>query len=89
MMGKRSATMPSPSMSTGPFGSASGSGSGSGSMNPFAPQQQSNSAVSSTNSNAIAEGPRHVSHESKDFVGLGSGRQSPDAFRGLSAKYMR
>ena len=33
-------------------------------------------------------GARHVSNESVDFQGLG-GRQSPDAFAGLSARYMR
>lgn len=48
-----------------------------GNMNPFAqgPPAQTN-------------GMRHVSQESRDFVGLGgSGRHSPDAFSGLSARY--
>lgn len=36
------------------------------------------------------QGVRHVSNESVDFVGMGaSGRHSPDAFAGLSARYMR
>lgn len=49
----------------------------SGNMNPFgmAPQQP---------------GARHVSNESVDFQGFaGNGRHSPDAFAGLSARYMR
>ena len=53
---------------------------GMGGMNPFmstAPQQPT-------------QGIRHVSNESVDFVGMGaSGRHSPDAFSGLSARYMR
>lgn len=58
---------------------------GSGSMNPFgsgfaAPQQEHQ---------AIA-GARHVSQESRDFVGMGNARpHSPDAFAGLSARYAR
>jgi hypothetical protein len=52
----------------------------SGNMNPFtqnAPPVNGN-------------GTRHVSHESKDFQGFaGSGRHSPDAFAGLSARYVR
>lgn len=36
------------------------------------------------------QGIRHVSNESVDFVGMGVGRPaSPDAFAGLSARYMR
>ena len=36
------------------------------------------------------QGVRHVSNETVDFVGMGaSGRHSPDAFAGLSARYMR
>jgi hypothetical protein len=53
----------------------------SGNMNPFNQQQQ---APQPTN------GTRHVSHESRDFQGFaGSGRHSPDAFAGLSARYVR
>lgn len=47
-----------------------------GSTNPFGPPQ--------------TQGARHVSNESVDFVGMGAGgRHSPDAFAGLSARYMR
>lgn len=50
----------------------------SGNMNPFAQQAQA------------APATRHVSHESRDFQGFaGSGRHSPDAFAGLSARYVR
>ena len=53
----------------------------SGNMNPFTQQQ-----TPAVNGNT----PRHVSHESKDFQGFaGSGRHSPDAFAGLSARYVR
>ncbi|KAK4552995.1 Protein gts1 [Recurvomyces mirabilis] len=43
---------------------------------------------------AFPQGPRHVSNESAAFVGLGGGggvdgRNSPDAFRGLSSMYAR
>ena len=55
---------------------------GAGSTNPFmsaAPPQTMST-----------QGVRHVSNESVDFVGMGaSGRHSPDAFAGLSARYMR
>ena len=50
---------------------------GGGSMNPFGPPQTMST-----------QGVRHVSNESVDFVGMG-GRHSPDAFAGLSARYMR
>jgi hypothetical protein len=57
----------------------------SGNMNPF--QQQTQQAPGF---NGNANGTRHVSHESKDFQGFaGSGRHSPDAFAGLSARYVR
>jgi hypothetical protein len=53
----------------------------SGNMNPFTQQQ-----TPAVNGNT----PRHVSHESRDFQGFaGSGRHSPDAFAGLSARYVR
>jgi hypothetical protein len=53
----------------------------SGNMNPFTQQQ-----APALNGNT----PRHVSHESRDFQGFaGSGRHSPDAFAGLSARYVR
>jgi hypothetical protein len=53
-------------------------------MNPFGSQQ-----VAPTPS--YPQGPRHVSNESAAFVGLpaGDGRHSPDAFAGLSARYVR
>jgi hypothetical protein len=57
----------------------------SGNMNPF--QQQTQQAPGF---NGNVNGTRHVSHESKDFQGFaGSGRHSPDAFAGLSARYVR
>jgi tellurite resistance-related uncharacterized protein len=58
---------------------------GSGSMNPFgsgfgAPQQEQQARA----------GARHVSQESRDFVGMANGRpHSPDAFANLSARYAR
>ena len=58
---------------------------GQGSSNPFmsaAPQPPPQTMST--------QGIRHVSNESVDFVGMGaSGRHSPDAFAGLSARYMR
>jgi hypothetical protein len=57
----------------------------SGNMNPFNQQQQAPQSNMPT-----ANGARHVSHESRDFQGFaGSGRHSPDAFAGLSARYVR
>jgi hypothetical protein len=53
----------------------------SGSMNPFSPPAPAQ--------NGQANGGRHVSNDSVDFQGLPSGRHSPDAFAGLSARYMR
>lgn len=54
----------------------------SGNMNPF--QTQNAPPVAMNNAT------RHVSHESRDFQGFaGSGRHSPDAFAGLSARYVR
>ncbi|KAH0342043.1 ArfGap-domain-containing protein, partial [Aureobasidium melanogenum] len=58
---------------------------GSGSMNPFgsgfSAQQQEQQ---------VRPGARHVSQESRDFVGMGNGRpHSPDAFASLSARYAR
>ncbi|SMQ52422.1 unnamed protein product [Zymoseptoria tritici ST99CH_3D7] len=52
----------------------------SGNANPFGPP--------------ATQGPpggtaRHVSNESVDFQGMPNGRHSPDAFAGLSARYMR
>ncbi|KAI4731735.1 ArfGap-domain-containing protein [Aureobasidium sp. EXF-10728] len=57
---------------------------GSGSMNPFgtgfsAPQQDQQARP----------GARHVSQESRDFVGMGNRPHSPDAFASLSARYAR
>ena len=53
----------------------------SGNMNPFG-------AATGPPPAGPPSGARHVSNESVDFQGLG-GRQSPDAFAGLSARYMR
>ena len=53
----------------------------SGSMNPFGAAQQPQAGPP-------PGGARHVSNESVDFQSLG-GRTSPDAFAGLSARYMR
>jgi len=53
-----------------------------GSMNPFASGQAS--------AQGAPPGVRHVSNESVNFVGFGAnGRDSPDAFAGLSSRYMR
>jgi hypothetical protein len=58
----------------------------SGNMNPFQQQQQQQVPQQ----NMPINGTRHVSHESRDFQGFaGSGRHSPDAFAGLSARYVR
>ena len=43
----------------------------------------------STQQSLQGQGIRHVSNESADFVGMGRGRDSPDAFASLSARYMR
>ncbi|KAI9700544.1 MAG: hypothetical protein M1820_006698 [Bogoriella megaspora] len=72
-------------------------GMGVGSNNPFAAgggqyqhQQQVNGAVAGGGMGmGMAQAPRHVSNESVDFAGLGSGRHSPDAFQGLSARSAR
>lgn len=61
----------------------------SGTMNPFAAQQTGAPPVVN---GGVGGGARHVSHESRDFqgwAGNGSGRHSPDAFAGLSARYVR
>jgi hypothetical protein len=59
-----------------------------GNMNPFTQQQQHPTIDGGGDGNGNAT--RHVSHESKDFQGFaGSGRHSPDAFAGLSARYVR
>lgn len=60
----------------------------SGSMNPFAASAPS-AAPAAASANGMPNGARHASQESVDFVGLGSGRHSPDAFAGLSARYVR
>lgn len=53
------------------------------------PMQQSTSPFGSAPPPVQStQGIRHVSNESVDFVGMGaSGRHSPDAFAGLSARY--
>jgi hypothetical protein len=74
---KRSVTMPITTI-TGPTEASAPSGS----HNPFAAavasQQQSQGPV--------MNGFRHGSNESVDFAGFASGRHSPDAFAGLSAR---
>lgn len=61
-----------------------------GSMNPFAASTGPPQAAGMQAMSAAIGGPRHVSQESADFVGLGAaGRQSPDAFKGLSARFVR
>jgi hypothetical protein len=58
---------------------------GPGGSNPFMP-----AAPQAPPQTMSTQGIRHVSNESRDFVGMGvGGRQSPDAFAGLSARYMR
>ncbi|XTI86731.1 ArfGap-domain-containing protein [Cenococcum geophilum] len=92
-LNKRSVTMPIPSatMTAGPA---------AGIMNPFAsmgqgqPQGQTqNGPVGGQDADAGAvsagNGMRHVSSESVDFAGLMGGRHSPDAFSGLSARFVR
>lgn len=54
-----------------------------GSMNPFAPTPGQPLAGANGGS------ARHVSQESVDFSGMMGGRQSPDAFAGLSARFGR
>ncbi|KAK5173505.1 Protein gts1 [Saxophila tyrrhenica] len=60
-----------------------------GNMNPFmsaAPQPP----AAGPPQTATTHGIRHVSNDSVDFQGMGgSGRHSPDAFSGLSSRYMR
>lgn len=75
--GQRSATMPV-QMS-------------SGSRNPFqsaAPSNPEGNAAHTSSINGTATS-RHVSQESVDIGGHQSGRHSPDAFSGLSARYVR
>ncbi|KXL48582.1 hypothetical protein M433DRAFT_138891 [Acidomyces richmondensis BFW] len=56
------------------------------SMNQFSTTPQQASSMST----GFPQGPRHVSNESAAFVGFsGDGRHSPDAFAGLSARFMR
>ena len=65
--------------------------------NPFAPQTNgvvpggggSDATTGMAMMNVGGMGQRHVSNESVDFTALGSGRHSPDAFAGLSARSMR
>ncbi|KAF2810161.1 ArfGap-domain-containing protein [Mytilinidion resinicola] len=82
---QRSVTMPvtSPAAPTGPT---------PGSMNPFAPMQGQSHAQTASPAAGIPGNPgtpRHVSNESVDFAGLMGGRHSPDAFSGLSARFVR
>jgi hypothetical protein len=82
---QRSVTMPitSSTASTGPT---------PGSMNPFASMQgQSHAQIAApaTRSTGNLGAPSHVSNESVDFAGLMGGRHSPDAFSGLSARFVR
>ena len=75
-------------------------GPAGGTMNPFAsmgqgqPQGQTqNGPAGGQDADAGAvstsNGMRHVSSESVDFAGLMGGRHSPDAFSGLSARFVR
>jgi hypothetical protein len=58
-----------------------------GSMNPFMSSAPPQAGPPPT---MPSQGVRHVSNESVDFQGMGiGGRQSPDAFAGLSSRYMR
>ncbi|KAF2499809.1 ArfGap-domain-containing protein [Lophium mytilinum] len=82
---QRSVTMPVTS-STAPTGPAPGS------MNPFAPMQgqaHAQNASPAVGNLGNPGTPRHVSNESVDFAGLMGGRHSPDAFSGLSARFVR
>jgi hypothetical protein len=73
---QRSATMPDLSITP------------AANMNPFAIQQQQQQPMQEQQARS---GAGHVSHESRDFVGMmGNGRpHSPDAFASLSARYAR
>ncbi|KAL8687837.1 MAG: hypothetical protein Q9224_005038 [Gallowayella concinna] len=62
---------------------------GSGSRNPFHTANHNSAAVSSNAVPAIPSGlSRHVSQESVDVSGSHNGRHSPDAFAGLSARFV-
>lgn len=74
---KRSVTMPVSSNAAGDMAGHAGS------MNPFAPTPGQPLAGANGGS------ARHVSQESVDFSGMMGGRQSPDAFAGLSARFGR
>ncbi|KAL8817539.1 MAG: hypothetical protein Q9223_003641 [Gallowayella weberi] len=74
--GQRSVTMP---VKLGP-----------GSPNPFHTANQNYATLSSNAVPAIPSGlSRHVSQESVDVGGSQNGRHSPDAFAGLSARFVR
>ncbi|KAK4540259.1 hypothetical protein LTR36_009664 [Oleoguttula mirabilis] len=54
------------------------------------PMQQSVNPFMAQQAPMTTQGIRHVSNESAAFVGMaGDGRHSPDAFSGLSARYVR
>ena len=56
---------------------------------PMPLQQGTNPFMSAPPATQSTQGVRHVSSESADFVGMGvGGRQSPNAFAGLSARYI-
>ncbi|OCK82875.1 ArfGap-domain-containing protein [Lepidopterella palustris CBS 459.81] len=84
---QRSVTMPITSTN-------SANGPAAGSMNPFASMQGQGQALNNAPrqmAGAVGggNGVRHVSNESVDFAGLMGGRHSPDAFSGLSARFVR
>ncbi|OCL11353.1 ArfGap-domain-containing protein [Glonium stellatum] len=94
-MNKRSVTMPLPSAATAVSPAT-------GTMNPFASvgqmqaqgqNQTQNGTMGGQSVGAGAvppgNGTRHVSNESVDFAGMMGGRHSPDAFSGLSARFVR
>ena len=60
-------------------------------MNPWMPTgAPSAQPVAPVGPPQTTQGIRHVSNDSRDFVGMGAGgRHSPDAFASLSAQYMR
>lgn len=99
---QRSVTMP---VTATPTSASAAAGAGSGSLNPFASAGGGGgAAAAAAGVNAAyatgaaagggdgangAMGGRHVSNESVDFAGLMNGRHSPDAFAGLSSRFVR
>lgn len=71
----------------GPAPTSAPNAPAAGQMNPFASAQKPQQPASAIPPQFQAV--RHVSHESVDFAGLTGGRQSPDAFAGLSSSFRR